>query len=294
MTLLLGKKGQIAWALQRQFKTPLTAFGSESFKDFKTDLLLALLEKHRPKVLINAAGMGDLERVEKEPDFSAQLNVHGPQQLAQWCGKNGCLLIHFTSANVFDGKGSDFRQESEKLGPMNLLGKQQVEAESAIAKAGCPFFVFRTSWVYSSQNPSTGSNYLKKVLKMAEDQAEVFADGDQMSSPTSALELAKGVVKLLEKTQGLPQLPSGIYHMTGFDTATHLSWSQEIISQGMGLGFPIRANSARAKSFKDQESPVARPLNARLSNQKILRSFGIQLPPWRDSLIKVLNEMRGR
>jgi len=34
-----------------------------------------------------------------------------------------------------------------------------------------------------------------------------------------------------------------------------------------------------------------RPHNSRLSNQKLSRVFGVSLPPWRESLVSVMDEL---
>lgn len=289
MTLLLGKKGQLAWGLQRQFKTALQSLGSQDINlNDPGHQLIALLEKVRPKVIINATGIHDLETVEKNPEACLQLNVKTPLQIAQWCSGSKALYIHFTGVDVFDGKGSDFRQESEKTSPINHLGRQFVEVENGIAKSGSPHLLFRSNWMFAP----VGNNFVRNFLAQAENQSEIFVDHEQVSSPTSVLEFGKAVVKVLEKLQGIPQIPSGIYHLTGHGTANLKDWGQELLAQATGLGFRIQTSKIHGKSWKDQGAMAVRPLNARLSNQKILRNFGVQLPDWNDSLLKVLHETK--
>ncbi|MEI7974025.1 MAG: hypothetical protein WCH11_06630, partial [Bdellovibrio sp.] len=67
-------------------------------------------------------------------------------------------------------------------------------------------------------------------------------------------------------------------------------WAKESFSQAVGLGFRNLPN--RITGVKNSPEALQRPPNARLSNQKVLKSFGLQMPNWQDSLIKTLHEMR--
>ena len=285
MILIVGKNGQLATALQKQLKFPSQALGAKDFNVTDTGKISTKLDSLKPKIIINSSGMHDAEGVEKDLDRSTILNVRAPVEMATWAAKNQALMIQFTGVDVFDGKGSEFRQESEKVSPLNSLGKQFVEAETQIHKLGGAHLIFRLSWLYSA----VGTNFVKTLLKSAVN--EFPASVEQVSSPTAAMEVARGVSKVLEKIQGLAT-PSGIYHMTAHGTATQYEWAQETLSQALGLGFRTVPHKIVQQKKSEPSAGVLRPVNARMSNQKLLKSFGVQLPNWQESLLKTLHELK--
>lgn len=284
MVLLFGKNGQLAQAFQKNFKTPFQAFSSNEVDFRQPDKILSKIQHLKPSLVLCCSGVHDLQSVEKDPEKSVLINLKSPLVLAQWAAARKIPIVFFSGADVFDGKGSDFRIETEKTSPQNALGKLWVQMESQIASAGAPYFIFRTHWLFSA----TGSHLLSRVVRSTGE--ELTCLDNQIGSPTSANDLAKNVLRIFEKSQGLPQFPSGIYHLTGYGTCFESEWAKESFSQAVGLGF--RNLPVRISALKSSPEAPPRPLNARLSNQKVLKSFGLQMPNWQDSLIKTLHEMR--
>ena len=64
----------------------------------------------------------------------------------------------------------------------------KLEGERAVAEAGCPYLIFRTSWVYAAR----GGNFAKTMLKLGSERESLGIIADQIGAPTGAGETAAG------------------------------------------------------------------------------------------------------
>ncbi len=288
MIVILGKKGKLATSFCRHIKVKPTFLGKDIAPFESPAKVIEQLNALKPTVVINCAQYSEVEKADSEKE-KCQYMIHTtPAQMAKWCAQNDSLFIHFSSPLVFDGSGSDFRSENDKQNPLSFLGQTYQQAEQAILKSGAKHFIFRTHWLYAS----VGCHFIKKVLDQGKLEGQLKAINDEIGSPTSCDDVAKSVVKILEKIQGLPEIPSGVYHMTGFGETNQHEWCEEILSQGTSLGFPLQVRQVKAVKFKDLYPSGTQLSNGRLSNQKILKAFGIQLPDWKSAMLKTLQEMK--
>ena len=79
----------------------------------------------------------------------------------------------------------------------------------------------------------------------------------------------------------------GTYHLTNSGETSWFLFAQEIMNL-MDIGnkpklIPI--------SSRDYPSPAIRPLNSRLSNEKIFQTFRIRLPDWKVALHQTLGNL---
>jgi dTDP-4-dehydrorhamnose reductase len=125
--LILGKNGQLAWALERRAAGlgDLVSLGIDDF-DF-TDLpaVAACVEAVRPDVVFNAAAYTAVDRAEQDRDVSFKVNAEAPGVLAQACAKRGAVLVHYSTDYVFDGRKAGRYVESDPTGPLNVYGESK-------------------------------------------------------------------------------------------------------------------------------------------------------------------------
>ena len=283
--LLLGCTGQLGWELQRS----LAVFGAvHAYDQPEVDFtqigdLRTVIRMHKPRLIMNAAAYTAVDRAEEEPEVAKAVNTLAPEVIAREAKRLAAVLIHFSTDYVFDGSKTEPYREDDAPNPLNVYGETKLEGERAIIASGCPYFIFRTSWVYSFRRPS----FPLKVLRWARAREQVRIVDDQVSNPTWARMLAQAVT--LTAAMGWPDLPEwarekgALYHLAGKGSCSRFELAQEtlrlyekITGERLGSILPAKTH--------EFVSPATRPPYSALGCSKFERAFQLQLPPWQESL----------
>jgi len=161
-------------------------------------------------VVINALAYTDVSGAEIEREKAYRINVEFPRILAEFCERNGIILIHISTDYVFDGKVG-FYSENDEPNPISWYGKTKAISEEEVLSKCRRCYVIRTSWVFGENGKNFFSLMPIKLLK----NEDVYTHDEQLVCPTSALFLANMITKI-------PEFPAGIYHVTGKTPLTPL------------------------------------------------------------------------
>ena len=289
--LLLGKNGQLGWELQRSL-APLgevCAPGRAQGGDLEdTAALVEMVQREQPQVIVNAAAYTAVDRAETETEIAMQVNAAAPAALALLAQDMGALLVHYSSDYVYDGSGSHARTEDEEPGPLSAYGRSKLEGDLAIEHSGCAHLILRTSWVYAAR----GGNFAKTMLRLAAEREELSVINDQIGAPTGADLLADLSAHMIRHTLVQPQLV-GLYHVAATGSTNWHGYACHVIEQAERLGakLKVRATEVRALSTDQYPTAAPRPMNSRLSCEKLRARFGLSLPDWRLGVDRMLMEI---
>lgn len=294
--LLFGKSGQVGWELQRSL-VPLGEVvalgqGSESglCGDF-TDLagLTDTVRRVAPDVIVNAAAYTAVDKAESEPGLARTINAQAPGVLADEAEKLGAWLVHYSTDYVFDGSGECPRNEEALTGPLSVYGQTKLEGERAVARYA-KHLIFRTSWVYAAR----GANFAKTMLRLAADRDHLRVIDDQIGAPTGAELIADVTAHAVRTVQGHPEL-AGIYHLAASGETSWHAYARFVIEYARKAGQSIRVLPEQIEPIPTSaySTPARRPLNSRLSTDKLRVAFGLYLPDWRVGVRRMLDELRG-
>ncbi len=273
--VVLGSSGQLGRALQATQKNKNVIYLSRQQAPFENyGGIEEQLKALNPTHVINTVAYTKVDQAEKDKDLCFLINSETPVKIALWCKKNSATFVHYSTDYVFDGTGERPWTEESIPNPLNVYGASKLESEKGILAVGNSY-VFRTSWIYSE----FGHNFVKTMVKLFQQRDTLRIVDDQIGAPNYAIELAKATWSLLEKPESF-----GLYHLSA---PSYCSWYEFAIKikslcEDKGLKiqtkeiFPIRSN--------DYRTEVARPLNSRLSSDKLEEKFGITLPHWEVSL----------
>jgi dTDP-4-dehydrorhamnose reductase len=239
-------------------------------------------------VIINAAAYTAVDRAEDEPDLAEALNVAGPQALAEAAREAGARLIHVSTDYVFDGSGERPWREEDATGPRSVYGRTKLAGEEAIRVALPAHAIVRTAWVYSP----FGRNFVKTMLGLAETRPELKVVGDQYGNPTSAHDLAQGILTMVaawkrDISRGVGQT----YHLAGTGATNWADFAREIFAVSRTRGGPFADVEAIATA--DWPAKAPRPLNSRLDSGRFEATFGYRAPQWQASLARVVERLLG-
>jgi dTDP-4-dehydrorhamnose reductase len=277
---ILGAGGQLGRALTAALAErgiPLTR-ASLDLADLKT--AARTLDDLRPTALINAAAYNNVDAAESETELAFCINGEAPGFLARWSCDHEIPFIHVSTDYVFPGTGIQPWTEEDPVAPINAYGRSKVEGEQQVAAAGGRWLIFRTSWMYDE----SGRNFLTAMLRLGRERETLSVVDDQWGAPTYAPHLAAATLAALDRAMQCPQFPSGIYHACNGGVTTWCRFAAAIFSQAAQLGIPLALRSLSPITTAAYPSPAPRPLNSRLSTEKLLGTFGLALPAWQDGL----------
>jgi len=288
--LVIGKTGQIASSLLEilvaQGKFKYTALGRNELDLARPKNVYAALKKIKPApdIIINAAAYTDVDKAEDEREICNNINNLAVAEIASFCADNKALLVHYSTDYVFDGSGNqEFSEDNiTNLKPVNYYGATKLAAESAVINSGCDYLILRTSWVYNHR----GKNFVNTILKLAAAKTELKIVADQVGSPTYAHDIAAATLQMLEN------IKPGIYHMVPHEKVSWHQFAEMIIDEAKRGGLDVKLKTLTPITTAEYKTKAKRPLNSRLSAQKLKTVYNIQLPPLAASLRICLGKIR--
>jgi dTDP-4-dehydrorhamnose reductase len=293
--LLTGVNGQVGHALSAQLTQHQVIPLTRAQLDLTNlDDISRIVREIKPDIIINAAAYTAVDKAESEPELCFAVNATAVRVLAEEAARLNASLIHFSTDYVFNGEKQSPYLETDSVNAKNTYGKSKLAGEQAIAKVGLPYLILRTSWIYSTH----GNNFLKNILRLAQERDSLRVVCDQHGSPTSSQCIANGVVQLLNTWQVDREDQAGIYHLTNTGVTTWHGFSREIINIYNGLQNQRRWPALKtpiekvfAVSSQEYPTPAIRPANSRLDNTKLKQVFNVELPSWQQGLQQVMQTL---
>ena len=285
--VVTGKKGQLAQSLLERapaFDATVIAIGRPELDLADAGPALGLLAAERPDLIVSAAAYTAVDKAESEPSLAQAVNGDGPLALANAAADLGIPVIHVSTDYVFDGSKSEPWTEDDTPGPVSVYGASKLAGERAVLAASPGNMVVRIGWVYSP----FGANFAKTILRLAGERDVLRIVADQTGGPSSALDIADGILAMARNVRDEPQRADlrGLFHMAPEDTATWADFAEAICAW-------LAANRGRHATVEriatsDYPTAARRPANSRLDSRRLAAVHGVRMPPWRASLPSVL------
>ena len=188
---------------------------------------------------------------------------------------------------MFDGSKDSPWTETDIPAPLGVYGASKLAGENAVLAASPNTVVLRIGWVYSP----FGANFAKTILRLAGERDVLRIVSDQVGAPSSALDVADGVLTVARNVLSEPDRVDlrGLFHMGAGGEATWAEFAAEICDW-------LRASKGRTVTVEkittaDYPTPARRPANSRLDSGKLASLHGYRMPLWRASLPGVLERL---
>lgn len=278
--LVTGVSGQLGYDVERELeRRGIEHLGMSSKELDITDreAVERLIETYRPDAVIHCAAYTKVDLAEDEPERCWAVNTDGTRNVAAACRKTGAKLLYISTDYVFPGTGERSYETDDPTGPVNTYGRSKLAGELAVQSLLEKYFIVRISWVFGKN----GNNFVKTMLRLAETRAELSVVCDQIGSPTYTADLAPLLCDMVQTER------YGVYHATNEGTCAWSEFAEAIfaLADKRVAVHPIPTSAYPTKA--------ARPLNSRLSKER-LHSNGFQaLPEWKDALARYLKEITG-
>ena len=289
--VVTGKSGQVVTSLLERGANlghGVVALGRPEMDLADPASVLRAIENAAPHVVVSAAAYTAVDRAESESDIAHAVNARGAGVVAKAAKTLGVPLVHLSTDYVFDGKLERPYRETDLTRPTSVYGASKLAGEQAVLGVhGDNSTVLRVAWIYSP----FGSNFVKTMLRLAADRDEIPVVADQLGNPTSALDIADGILKVADRlvADSDPGL-RGVFHMTASGEASWADFAEAIFAASTALGGP--STQIRPITTAHYRTPAARPANSRLDCGLIARTHDIALPDWRGAVQTVVARLQ--
>jgi len=185
----------------------------------------------RPEVIVNPAGMTDVDGCERDPDAAWVANVEGVATLCRAAKKLKAHLVHVSTDYVFDGEAGPYDVDAvpNPRGTYALTKHAGEQAVKALAAPGA-WAIARTAVVYGW--PNSGKNnfgsWLVETLRAGK-QVKLF--DDQWVSASLALNVAEMLAELAAKKL------AGVWHVAGAEVVDRVTFGRRLCER---FGFDAR------------------------------------------------------
>ncbi|HEV7816077.1 MAG TPA: dTDP-4-dehydrorhamnose reductase [Janthinobacterium sp.] len=283
--LLTGKSGQLGYELERSLQGlgEVVALDRAALDLSDLDQVRDVIRAVQPGLIVNPAAYTAVDKAESEPALAQRINAEAPAVMAQEAARLGAAMVHYSTDYVFDGSKATPYLEDDATGPLNVYGASKLAGEQAIAAAGIPHLILRTSWVYGMR----GKNFLLTMLRLAREREELRIVDDQHGAPTWSRTIADTSALILAQARaggaGWWAENSGVYHLSSQGRTTWFGFTQAILAAAQIDCRLIPISSA------EYPVPARRPLNSRLSSDRLIGRF-CHLPDWQEALRLCLAE----
>ena len=283
--MMTGASGQLGLALFRLLKekkeyellrTDAVASedGSVQALDItKEEAVTNYVNVNSPEIIINCAAFTAVDLCESEQDKAYRINALGPRYLAAAAEHHGIKLVHVSTDYVFDGQGTEPYTEESKPNPVSVYGKTKQAGDEFVKELCSRYFILRTAWVYGE-----GKNFVKTMLRLAESNSKVRVVKDQFGTPTSALELARAIIFLMETES------YGIYHATCEGNTTWYEFAVTIFEMA---GIDIAVEGIPTSEYP---TPAKRPMYSILDKKALRERHGYTMKEWKAALEEYMRD----
>jgi dTDP-4-dehydrorhamnose reductase len=286
LVLLTGASGQIGLALLPQLQNLGTVVAPQraEFDLSKPTTLTAFLDRLRPDLIVNPAAYTAVDRAEDERELAFLINGEAPAAIALWAATNKVPMVHFSSDYVFDGSGDVPWCEDGAPGPLSAYGASKLAGERAIQAAEGAHLIVRTSWVYAAQ----GANFLRTIVRLAQERDELRIVADQIGAPTTARVISDAMTKILKTAApdigGLFASCGGILNVVCAGETSWHGFATAIVGGLKSRGIKLQAQKVTPIATGDFPTKAKRPANSRLDLTRLREVFGIAMPSWQQAL----------
>lgn len=300
--LLTGVNGQVGHALQRVlannalYSHAIVALDRNQLDLTDVTAIRRVVKALQPDLIINPAAYTAVDKAETEPELAYAINAVAPKVLAEEAANIGAKFIHFSTDYVYSGAKLSPYIENDDTFPLSVYGKSKLAGEDAIRAVGLSHLIFRTSWVYGAY----GKNFLKTILRLANERDELRIVADQTGAPTSSLSIGHAIVAVLNRChleQGMDE-KFGTYHLVNAGQTSWHGFAIAIVEEYTRLQSardwpPLKLTPADIHAITTGEypTPAVRPANSRLDCTKLARNFSVILPNWREALMLELSNI---
>lgn len=276
--IVTGAGGQLGHDLVRILGKwhEVVGFDRKSMDVCDLDQCKEIIYSSKPDIVIHAAAFTAVDQAEVDRDKAYLVNAYGSRNVAICAQEIGAKICYVSTDYVFDGNSKNPYTEYDNTNPIGIYGKSKRAGELLVQNLSNRFFIVRTSWLYGLY----GNNFVKTMIKVAQEKKSLKVVNDQVGSPTYTVDLTYFLASLINTDY------YGIYHASNTGTCTWYEFAKTIFEE---YGIDVNLEPCSTEEFP---RPAPRPKYSVLEHMSIRANGFEDLRHWRDALKAFLNELR--
>ena len=273
--LVTGANGQLGREIARQgheHELVLTDVDTLDITDGKS--VMNFFRDIKPQAVIHCAAYTNVDGAESAADGAFRVNVIGAQNMAAGCLETGARMVYVSTDYVFDGQTNALYREFDVVNPQTVYGRTKWQGEEMVRQILGRHFIVRTAWLYGD-----GNNFVRTMLRLANEQDSLRVVSDQVGTPTSTVDLSWTIFRLLASDA------FGTYHATCQGQCSWYEFACEIFRQaGKSVGVvPV--------TTAEFVRPAKRPAYSVLDNHMLRMTVGDPMREWTEALRDYLRQI---
>ena len=275
--LVTGSNGQLGYDVVKELQKQNIECCGATRQDFDIvdfEATENFIKNYMPDAVIHCAAYTAVDKAEDEQGLCYLVNASATENIAEICKKINAKMLYISTDYVFDGTKDGFYEVDDKPNPINVYGKTKLLGEQAVQKTLDKYFIVRISWVFGEH----GNNFVKTMLRLGKERKEINVVADQYGSPTYTADLAPLLIEMIQTEK------YGVYHATNKGVCTWAEFAEEIFKIA---GIEVKVNHITIAEYPTR---AKRPLNSRLSKEKIINNKFIIIRAWEKALREFIEQ----
>jgi len=272
--LITGAKGQLGREVARQgHEHELVLTDYDTLDITNGAVVKSYLCDIQPDAVIHCAAYTNVDGAEADVDGAFRVNVVGSQNIAAGCLAVGARMVYVSTDYVFDGQKKEPYREFDLVNPQSVYGHTKRQGEDIVRQILGRHYIVRTAWLYGD-----GNNFVRTMLRLAETNDTLRVVHDQVGTPTSTVDLARVIFRLLASDA------YGTYHATCQGQCSWYKFACEIFRR---VGKDVEVVPVATTEFP---RPAKRPVHSVLDNYMLRMTVGDPMREWQDALQEYIVE----
>ncbi|PDY18724.1 MULTISPECIES: dTDP-4-dehydrorhamnose reductase [Bacillus cereus group] len=276
--LVTGAKGQLGQdvvSLLKEQTWEVFGFGREELNITDEKQVSEKVLLIQPDIIIHTAAYTQVDQAESDEEAAFKVNAEGTKYLAQAAEVVGAKFCYVSTDYVFDGTKDTPYKADDQTNPQTVYGKSKLVGEQYTQEYCSKSYIVRTSWVFGLY----GNNFVKTMLRLAEENKELGIVHDQVGSPTYTTDLARFIISLVQTDK------YGVYHGSNSGVCSWYEFAKEIFKQS---NIEIVVNPLKTEDFP---RPAARPKYSVLDKGMIEENGFESFQNWKEALKDFLKKL---
>lgn len=273
--LVTGVKGQLGYDVVNELKKrnhEAVGVDIEEMDITDGESVNRVIREAAPDAVIHCAAYTAVDAAEDNEDICRKVNARGTGNIARVCKELDIRMMYISTDYVFNGQGTRPWQPDDHREPLNVYGQTKYEGELEVEENLAKYFIVRIAWVFGVN----GKNFIKTMLNLGKTRDKLNVVADQIGSPTYTFDLARLLVDMIETEK------YGRYHATNEGLCSWYDFACEIFKQA---GMKVAVEPVTSDQFPVK---AKRPMNSRMSKDKLKENGFQPLPSWQDALRRYL------